>query len=95
VQIKVSELREICENLFNHLDNISQSNIDIDKDFYWNIPEENLYDLSSEPTEFNVGQISDDWMELKKIGSKESEPLGYALVWLSSIMRVIGEKVVK
>jgi hypothetical protein len=93
--VKVSELRSICETLLNHLEENGFSTIEITSDFYWNIPEGTRYDRYEEPKEFTMGQLSDDWNELQKILRGNREPLGYALVWYSAILRAIGEKVVR
>ncbi|QRO03087.1 hypothetical protein JRI60_17240 [Archangium violaceum] len=37
---------------------------------------------------------ADDWNEVTKIASGKSPPLAYALVWLSSLLRFIGSKLV-
>jgi len=39
----------------------------------------------------NLGQLSDDWAEMQKIASGEKEPIGYALVWIASLYRYVGE----
>jgi hypothetical protein len=41
-----------------------------------------------------LGQLSDDWGELKRITDGDAEPIGYALVWLAAIRRRVGEKAV-
>lgn len=52
------------------------------------------YNIEKEPIEFIIGELEDDWNELLKIGKKESEPVNYVFVWVSSILRNIGENVV-
>jgi hypothetical protein len=41
-----------------------------------------------------MGQLSDDWNEVAKIASGQRPPIAYALVWLSSLLRFIGSKLV-
>jgi hypothetical protein len=41
-----------------------------------------------------MGQLSDDWNEVTKIASGQRPPMAYALVWLSSLLRVVGSKLV-
>lgn len=95
MEIKLSELRQLSEKLFAHLEENGFSTIEITSDFYWNIPEETRYDRYEEPKEFTMGQLSDDWNELQKILRGDRESLGYALVWYSAILKAIGEKVVR
>ncbi len=94
MQVKVSDLRILCEKLFSHLEKIGSGSVKISSDYYWNIPKESRYDKYEEPGDLDLGQLTDDWAELKKILEGKSEPIGYALIWMSSILRAIGEEVV-
>lgn len=95
MQIAISELRLISNQLFDHLEKNGHMLIELDADYYWVISKEDLYDPYKEPKRIYLGQLSDDFDLLKKILSRnELEPTAYALIWLSSILRYIGEKVV-
>jgi hypothetical protein len=41
-----------------------------------------------------MGQLSGDWNEVAKIASGQRLPTAYALVWLSSLLRFIGSKLI-
>lgn len=92
MQIATSELRQAVTRLLDHLDCAGQAVLTLDKDYYWSVPPDQRYDPHKRPTELTLGQLSDDWSELKKIITGQSEPIGYALVWLSAILRAIGEE---
>ena len=92
--VTVEELRKMCEHLLNHLEEVGASSIEIPVDYYWDIPKESHYDPYNKPEEFTLGQLTDDWQELKKILSEEGEPISYMLVWLSAILRAVGEQVI-
>jgi hypothetical protein len=96
VKIQLSELRHATNVLFDHLERTGRTEIDVAEDFYWSIPEKHLYSVYTPPPEsdLTMGQLSDDWSELAKIASGERPPLAYALVWLSSLLRCIGTKLV-
>jgi hypothetical protein len=96
VKIQLAELRQAINVLFDHLERTGRTEIEVTEDFYWNIPEKHLYSVYAPPPEsdLTIGQLSDDWNELTKIASSKSPPLAYALVWLSSILRYIGAKLV-
>lgn len=95
MEITLSELRQLSEKLFAHLEENGHEKIEVSSDYYWEIPEESRYDSFNEPKKFVVGQLSDDWNELQKILRGDREPLAYALVWYSAILKAIGEKVVR
>ncbi len=96
MKIQLSELRQAINVLFDHLERTGRTEIEVTEDFYWSIPEKLLYSVYSPPpeSELTMGQLSDDWNELTKIASGKSPPLAYALVWLSSLLRFIGTKLV-
>lgn len=91
MQIATSELRQVVKRLLDHLDHAGRAVLTVDKDYYWSIPADQRYDPHRSPVEFTLGQLSDDWFELKKTIDGQAEPIGYALVWLSAILRAIGE----
>jgi hypothetical protein len=92
MQITTSELRKALTKVLDHLDNAGQGVLTVDKDYYWCISADQRYDPYKQPVEFSLGQLSDDWSELQKIVEGQSAPVGYALVWLSSIIHAIGEE---
>lgn len=96
MKIRLSELRQATNVLFDHLEQTGRTELELTEDFYWNISEKSLYSVYAPPSksDLTMGQLSDDWNELTKIASGKSPPLAYGLVWLSSLLRFIGTKLV-
>ncbi len=94
MNVKVAELRAIADRLFTYLEETGRSDFEISEDYYWSIEKDEVYDPYKDPKALTMGQLSDDWDELSDILKEESPPIGYALVWLSAILRNIGEKAV-
>jgi hypothetical protein len=96
LKIPLGHLRQAANVLFDHLEQTGRTEIDVTEDFYWSIPEKHLYSVYTAPpeTELTMGQLSDDWAELTKIASGQRPPAAYALVWLSSLLRFIGARLV-
>ena len=94
MKVTVSEVRRVTELLCRHLEETGRDEIDVSEDYYWMIPKEEVYDPERDPNELDLGQLSDDWNELQGILSGENPSIGYGFVWLSSILRVVGEKTV-
>jgi hypothetical protein len=93
MKYKIEQLRTISNIIFDHLLASNISCIELPQDYYWWISKEDLYDPINEPKDMSVGQLSDDWSELQKILESQNV-VGYSLVWLSAILRAIGEEVV-
>lgn len=84
-------LDPISAQLFSQLEQRELGWVEIPFDYYWDISKDERYEPYEKPKHFDLGQLSDDWGELQKISQGENEPITYALVWLSSILRAIGE----
>lgn len=90
--IDIEELRAIIAKLLDAVET-NGAKVEIEADYYWDVPHDDRYDRYASPTQLTIGQLSDDWNELKRIGRGEAAALPYALVWASSILRRIGEQV--
>lgn len=92
MRITTEELRKAMEALLSHLERSGHATVDLDQDYYWSITPEQRYDPYSEPKQLSIGQLTDDWAEVNAVAQGEKEPVGFALVWLASILRAVGEK---
>ena len=94
MRIDVGELRRAANILLDHLEATGRGNIDIQNDYYWSIDPEQRYNVYAQPTDLSVGQITDDWAEVRAIANGEKEAIGYGLTWLASVLRAAGEQTV-
>lgn len=94
MRIKLDDLRRVSGILFDHLERAGITEVEVDKDYYWSIPEEKLYSVYEEPSNLTVGQLSHDLDELAKINAGSKEPIAFALTWLASVLRFVGAKVI-
>ena len=92
--VQLSDLRKVTSMLFDHLESADTNSFEFSEDYYWYISDDQRYDPHIKPSELSLGQLTDDWSELIQILNREKEPLGYAFVWLSAILRRLGEDVV-
>ena len=88
--INIAELRQITELMLNHIEEVYGQTVELPVDYYWDIPDDKLYDINAEPQELNVGQLSEDWGFLMKMGEDSADPLTYGSVWIANILRAIG-----
>lgn len=91
MRVETAELRKIAGMLLDHLEKSGVRAVEVPWDYYWDMPDEELYNPHDKPVNLDVGQLSDDWLELGRIGTGEMPPVGQALVWLSSILRAVGQ----
>jgi hypothetical protein len=82
-----SELRKIFSKIIPE-----GAKFSISKDYYWNIPSENLYDVGREPKKLNIGQISSDWEELEQLSNSDDVSIAFHdLDHLAAVLRAIAD----
>ncbi len=91
MKVTTKELRQVASLLFDHLEASEQTEFNVEEDFYWNIPQDELYDRYKEPSHLDLGQLTDDVDRLRKMMSDKSLCVGYGLVWLAAVLRRLGE----
>lgn len=94
-QIPVSILRQASELLLQHLEELEGPEIQLDKDYFWSIPAERLYDVYNEPSDLTIGQLTECLSHLEKMVAEPEEAISYGLVWLADLLRAVGQSVVK
>ncbi|MBG5891592.1 hypothetical protein AB6F89_07265 [Providencia hangzhouensis] len=91
MKIELSLLEEAIVAIFKEMKVQGMDNIDLDADFYWNVPSESIYDIYNETTQLDIGQLEADYEMLCK--AKENELLiKYNLKNISGILRYLSEK---
>jgi hypothetical protein len=93
MEINLDDLHEISDRLIQNVKEKGINSINLEVDYYWNIPQHQLYNPYQRPIDLNMGQLSDNWHELRKLLQSQKEPLGYHLVWLAAILRAVGENI--
>ncbi|WP_253974465.1 hypothetical protein [Myxococcus dinghuensis] len=60
---------------------MGHTEVELDSDHYWSIPNDKLYSVYEDPSDFTVGQLSEDLENVR------------AFVWVSTLLRFIGSKI--
>lgn len=94
-RISVHELRLMFDLLMQHLEGVVGGEIVLDKDFFWSISPDQLYDVYERPSEFSIGQLTECWSFLRGIVDEPESVTSYGLVWLAELLRAIGVSTVR
>ena len=94
LKVNVDDLRRMSDTLLSYLEKTDRTEFEIPHDYYWWIDQEEVYDPQRDPKVEQLGQLSEDWTRLSEIAAGDEPPIGYALVWLSAVLRVVGEQAV-
>ncbi len=90
-EIKVKELKVVTSRLLEYLESENGDTLSLPEDYYWHIDADELHTVEEEPTDLSVGQLSEDWENLQRVASGESDPIRHSLVWLAAVLRAVGE----
>lgn len=91
MEIKLSELRRIFDEILSEMEDGGYESIDLDLGYYWEVPPAVRYDVYQEPEKLTVGDLEYDWERLMSILQGDDVPIRYSLVWLSALLRAVGE----
>lgn len=89
---------EIHPNLLNDvlqafLARIGARPIHLARDYYWHVPIDQLYDMSSSPDHLDIGQLTEDWECLLELLHDPDAPLSVYATKLSSLFQYIATAV--
>ncbi|MEQ4674211.1 hypothetical protein ABN063_06570 [Providencia vermicola] len=91
MKIELELLEECIMTIFHEMKSQNINTINLESDFYWNVPSESIYDIYKEPIQLDVGQLEDDYKTLCQ--AKEKDILvRHNLKSISAILRYIAEK---
>lgn len=95
IYVPVEVLRRATAVLLAHVERSEGAEVALEKDYFWAIAPEQLYDVYNEPSELTIGQLTESLDNLRAIIDDPSTSISYALVWLADLMRAIGQTVVR
>jgi hypothetical protein len=94
MKVDVVRLRMASDRLWNHLEELGIESVDIPYDYYWSVPEPQVYQLENAPTQHEVGQLTDDWQVMLRLTERDGDVISYDFVRLAALLRVLGEVLV-
>lgn len=91
LSIPVSELGRLAEILLEHVRQETGEQVRLEKDYFWDIIPEQLYNVYEEPENLGIGSLYDTWEDLERVPRDPLQALTYPhLVWLSDVLRAVG-----
>lgn len=90
LRIPVQQLRTAFELLMQRITEDEGETIPLERDFFWSIDPDALYNPYAEPEQLNMGQLDDSWKQLENAIRDNDLLMPYHLVWLADILRALG-----
>jgi len=92
MEIDLIELKKIVNRLLDHIiETRGVRSITLGKNYYWDIPTPEIYEVEEEPGKLDTGSLSDDWEFISSLLNPDSAPVAYQLTEVAPIIRYIGE----
>lgn len=96
MEIELQQLRDAVNRLFDHLISTQRvGKVELGKNVYWNLPEDQLYDMEKKPSELDVGSLEDDWEFVSGLLKKDADPVAYQFTEMAPLLRRLGEVLAK
>jgi hypothetical protein len=92
MMVDMDKLEIATKIILEHIRTLNGQELEIDEDYYWWIPSELRYNFHAEPSEHAVGQLSDDWENIRRIAAGQDRPVSLALSWLGALFVAVGER---
>lgn len=92
MEIKFSELKKIINLILSKIELLGYDKIFVDRDLYWSINSEEMYNVYTTPNNLTIGSLSDDLEYLQNILEENREIINYDLYKLSCILHYVYNK---
>ncbi|MDR2274092.1 MAG: hypothetical protein LBF27_24510 [Sphingobacterium sp.] len=90
MKIQKKEVLDVLRLLSNKINERFGDEITLgSQDYYWQMTLDEMYDVQQEPKELMIGQISDDWSELKRLLIDDDDAISYDLVRFGELLKVL------
>ncbi len=64
LQIPVTDLRLVFDRILQHVEHASGESVVLREDYFYSLSAPGLYDVSSNPPEATIGQLTESWDNL-------------------------------
>lgn len=95
-EIDLRALKQVTNAILDHVINdlkIKKLAIKGDRDFYWEVPSDQLYAVKKEQPQLDMGRLLDDWEFLAPIINDKEQAVALMLIHLAPLLRYLGEEV--
>lgn len=88
MKVNIDEIQKITFLLLSKLKDNIGNEVEISNDYYWNIPNEELFNPYEQPKGLTLGQMADDIEEVQRLLEYDN-PIIYDLKRIASILTAI------
>jgi hypothetical protein len=94
IEIKISDMRLVINRILDHIEHdLGLTAVKLSQDSYWEVSYNQRYDFTKTPTDYDHGQLYDDWEFLTSILKDNDQAVSLMLIHAAPLVRWLGEKV--
>lgn len=89
--VSIGTLREVINGVFDFVEkDLGMSEVELKKNYYWDIPEDELYSMENQPKELVVGSLIDDW-EFVLSASRMDPQIPIEFIHVAPLLRALAQ----
>lgn len=89
LQIPVTDLRLVFDRILEHVEHVNGESVVLREDYFYSLAAPDLYDMSSDPLEPTIGQLTESWDNLTW-AMDDNRTSNWELGRLGDVLRAIG-----
>lgn len=89
--VEIADLRRIVNRLLDIIEASGRRSIVLNQTFYWDVPEEERYDIDTQPGSLDVRSLHDDWDCIRFLLEDGEDPIVDQLSETATLLRYIAD----
>ena len=92
MEVKIDDLRKVVLRILDHISETHKiDKVEIQSPYYWQVPEDKIYNMDAILEEMDVGNLNDDWDFVSNLLDDREQPLANQLTEVAPLLRYVGE----
>lgn len=88
--VDIRMLRRVTNQIFDFIEHdLGLSHVRLGRDFYWTIPDKELYEMGNKPDDLEVGSLIDDIEFVVSAGTDKESAVPLDLLHLAPILKAL------
>jgi hypothetical protein len=93
-KVEIAVLRDVTNRIFDFIEKeLKMKSIELPNILYWDIPSEQMYDMTEKPTETSCGSLADDYEFILSSFKSRSEAVPLELIHVAPLLSAIARAV--
>lgn len=92
--VSTAFLRGAFEALIGHIEETHGDTLRLDQDYFWSVPPREIYDVTKQPTELTIGQLTESLDFLRNQIDDPDGQVSWGMVWLGDVLKAVGHELI-